>query len=84
MEDSAEARLKGLSRLVKKAQRQGARLIGKRRRTGEMGYWSMGVLEYWVKRITPFTPPLQYPSLFVRWSEMIERNAVYESFSPAC
>jgi hypothetical protein len=45
-----------------------------------MGCWSMGVLERWVSVHHSSTPPLHY-SNHLGWSEAIERNEAYESFS---
>src|SRR6266498_2148676 len=52
----------------------------------EMECWSKGVLDYWVLNASlhySTTPILHYSSLS-RWSEEIEHNEAYESFSAAC
>src|SRR6266581_3563865 len=56
------------------------------RRMSEMECWSKGVLDYWVLNASlhySTTPILHYSSLS-RWSEEIEHNEAYKSFSAAC
>ncbi len=49
-----------------------------------MGFWNMGILESWALNASIHHSILPLFQSLLRWSEAIERNEAYESFSAAC